>query len=474
MSNFKEKNIKYSTFCQNVLKKSAIVHGTLDAKHNEIMKDFAKKKKSLPRLTEKLNELKQDIELLNDPDVYKAVLEKRIKDLEIDKKISKKNKKNQIADIIGKPGSNKININHLNQPNPDDLADLDDLTDLAVPELNTTQTIKELKERIKMLEDYFLVAKLKNNFNDQILELEQEVNKLDSNEDELSYLLDTADILFKYYDNSTKEPVKKNVPTDLQDFFVKIKETKKSNDGDDDKYNLFNKYMKITAGSELKKKSLIQIKMCDKCQIEKTLHLQDGFLTCTGCGDSESIQMDSDKPNFKDQTIEIKTNGYKRMNHFSELLNQCQGKESTDIDPEVFEMIINELNVMKITDLSKLDNKIMRTILKNLKLNSYYEHIPYIINKLNGIPPPTMSRELEDKVRSMVKEVQEPWIAGKKSTRKNFLNNNYVFHKIFELLEEDDFLQYFPYLKSRDKLQEHDDEWKKICEHNRWQFIPSL
>jgi polyhydroxyalkanoate synthesis regulator phasin len=65
MSNFKEKNIKYSTFCQNVLKKSAIVHGTLDAKHNEIMKDFAKKKKSLPKLTEKLNQLKQDIDLLN-------------------------------------------------------------------------------------------------------------------------------------------------------------------------------------------------------------------------------------------------------------------------------------------------------------------------------------------------------------------------------------------------------------------------
>ena len=114
------------------------------------------------------------------------------------------------------------------------------------------------------------------------------------------------------------------------------------------------------------------------------------------------------------------------MNHFSELLNQCQGKESTDIPNDVFEKIINELNVLKITDLSKLDNKIMRTILKNLNLNSYYEHIPYIINKLNGIPPPTMTRELEEKVRSMFKEVQEPWINFKGSERKNFLNNNFV------------------------------------------------
>jgi hypothetical protein len=455
MSNFKEKNIKYSTFCQNVLKESAIVHGTLDAKHNEIMKDFAKKKKSLPKLIDKLNEIKQVLEKLNDSENYKEELTLKLKELEANKKAARinKNKKNQIEDIIGKAYTVK-------EYNPEE------------PEENVSQIIKDLKERIKMLDDFFSINKLKNSLIDQSNDLEQEIQKLEENEEELTYLLDTADILFKYYDSSIKETKKTNVPTDLQDFFVKIKETKKSND--DDKYNLFNKYMKITAGSELKKKSQIQIRTCDKCKIEKTLHLQDGFLTCTGCGDSESIQMDSDKPNFKDQTVESKPNGYKRMNHFSELLNQCQGKESTDIQPEIFERIINELNVMKITDLSKLDNKIMRTILKNLNLNSYYEHIPYIINKLNGIPPPTMSRELEEKVRSMFKEVQEAWISGKKSSRKNFLNNNFVFHKIFELLEEDTFLQYFPYLKSRDKLQEHDDEWKKICEYNRWEFIASL
>jgi len=455
MSNFKEKNIKYSTFCQNVLKESTIVHGTLDAKHNEIMKDFAKKKKSLPKLIEKLNEIKQVLDKLNDPENYKAELTLKLKELEINKKAEKinKNKKNQIEDIIGKGTT-------VRETNTEDL------------EENVSQIIKDLKERIKILDDFFLINKLKNSLNDQLNELEQEIQKLEENEDELTYLLDTADILFKYYDSSVKETKKTNVPTDLQDFFVRIKETKKSNE--DDKYNLFNKYMKITAGSELKKKSQVQIRTCDKCKIEKTLHLQDGYLTCTGCGDSDPIQMDSDKPNFKDQIIESKPNGYKRMNHFSELLNQCQGKESTDIQPEIFERIINELNVMKITDLSKLDNKIMRSILKNLNLNSYYEHIPYIINKLNGIPPPTMSRELEEKVRSMFKEVQEAWISGKKSNRKNFLNNNFVFHKIFELLEEDTFLQYFPYLKSRDKLQEHDDEWKKICEYNRWEFISSL
>ena len=450
MSNFKEKNIKYSTFCNNVLKKSAIIHGTLDAKHTEIMKDFNKKKQNLPKLELKLNNLKLKLEKLNNPEKYKQELNQKITQLkEINKNTKvKKNKKNQLENIINI--DNDIFIDNI---------------------LSEDNVLDELEKLLIILEDQFQINKLKNNIDDEIKEIDEDIQSIENNDDELNYLNDTADILFKYYDTNTTENKKINMPNDLQDFFTKIKETKTN---DNDKYNLFNQYMKITTNTELKKHSIITIKMCSKCGVEKTLHLQDGFLTCTLCGDSESVQIDSDKPNYKDPIIENKPNGYKRMNHFSELLNQCQGKESTDIPQEIFQRIINELNVLKITDLSKLDNKVMRSILKNLNLNSYYEHIPYIINKLNGVPPPTMSRELEEKVRSMFKEVQEPWVAGKKTSRKNFLNNNYVFHKIFELLEEDDFLQYFPYLKSREKLQEHDDEWKKICSHNKWQFIASL
>jgi len=457
MSNFKEKNIKYSTFCQNVLKKSAIIHGTLDSKHNEIMKEFTKKKKFLPKLKLKLKKLKNDLENLNNPEEYRNILNNKLKELKLDKKNIKKNINNQIQNII--------NVNPINN----EIEESEIIEDIFI---NPNDNIAHINNQLSMLNDQFNINKLKNDISDQIIELEEEIKSIENNDDELNYLNDTSDILFKYYDTSTKDK-KIHMPTDLQDFFVKIKETKKINDHDD-KYYLFNKYMKITTNTELKKQSAISLKVCNICNIEKTLHLQEGYLTCTSCGLSEPIQMDSDKPNYKDSIIENKPNGYKRMNHFSELLNQCQGKESTDIPQDIFQKIINELNVLKITDLSKLDKDLMRSILKNLNLNSYYEHIPYIINKLNGMPPPTMSRELEDKVRSMFKEVQEPWVAGKKDSRKNFLNNNYVFHKIFELLEEDIFLQYFPYLKSREKLQEHDDEWKKICEHNKWQFISSL
>ena len=457
MSNFKEKNIKYSTFCQNVLKKSAIIHGTLDSKHNEIMKEFEKKKENLPKLKLKLEKLISDLQKIDNNEEInkqKIIYQNEINNIEENllkntKKV-KKNKNNQIANIIISDNStNKIKQKKKNE-------DYESLIFLYNNEINK-------------LDNIFEKNKIKNELNDQINELKEEIINIENNEDELNYFNDTSDILFKYYNNN-KETKKIEPSNDLNDLFNKINKYK----NEDDNFNLFNKYMKITKNTELKKEIVSQLKICSLCNIEKTLHLQDGFLICVNCGESEHILIDSDKPNYKDPLIENKVNGYKRMNHFSELLNQCQGKESTDIPDEIFEKIIKKLNELKITDLSKLDNKIMRNVLKNLNLNSFYEHIPYIINKLNGIPPPTMSRELEEKVRSMFKEVQEPWINFKGSSRKNFLNNNYVFHKIFELLEEDKFIVYFPYLKSREKLQEHDEIWKKICEHNKWEFIPSL
>ena len=60
------------------------------------------------------------------------------------------------------------------------------------------------------------------------------------------------------------------------------------------------------------------------------------------------------------------------------------------------------------------------------------------------------------------------------NTGANFLSYSYVLHKFVQLLELDDFLPCFMLLKSREKLQQQDQIWKKICEYLKWQYIPSL
>ena len=115
-----------------------------------------------------------------------------------------------------------------------------------------------------------------------------------------------------------------------------------------------------------------------------------------------------------------------------------------------------------------------REILKKLKKNKYYEHVPHIINRLNGIPPPIMSRETEEELRRMFKEIQIPFHKYCPKARKNFLSYSYVLHKFVQLLELDEFLPCFMLLKSREKLHQQDLIWNKICKHLNWQFIKSL
>ena len=43
-----------------------------------------------------------------------------------------------------------------------------------------------------------------------------------------------------------------------------------------------------------------------------------------------------------------------------------------------------------------------------------------------------------------------------------------------QLIDMDEFLKYFPLLKSKEKLIEQDDIWKKICNELKWEFIPSI
>jgi hypothetical protein len=64
-SNFKDKNIKYSSFCNNILNKSLLIHGTLDSKHQDKMKEFEKRDKVLLKLQNKLYQLNEEYNIIN-------------------------------------------------------------------------------------------------------------------------------------------------------------------------------------------------------------------------------------------------------------------------------------------------------------------------------------------------------------------------------------------------------------------------
>ena len=222
---------------------------------------------------------------------------------------------------------------------------------------------------------------------------------------------------------------------------------------------------------------LSEIDVCPDCGEERVLIHHEAMLLCPNpkCARSDPVLVDSNRPSYKDGAREgTSYYSYKRINHFNEWLAQFQAKETTDIPDDVYHSIYVELKKERIHNMANITPAKMKEILKRLKLNKYYEHIPHITNRINGQPAPVMTRATEEKLRSMFKEIQGPFLKHCPPERKNFLSYSYVLHKFCQLLGLDHFLPCFPLLKSREKLHLQDVIWENICRELRWEFIKSV
>lgn len=165
---------------------------------------------------------------------------------------------------------------------------------------------------------------------------------------------------------------------------------------------------------------------------------------------------------------------YNKLKVQSKGLSQFQAKESTEISEDVINLIKEELKKQRIKNIENMELSKLKSILKKLKLNDYYEHISYIKSQITKKSAPTISKETEDKLKKMFEQIQEPFAKYRPPDRINFLSYSYVLHKFCQLLELDDFIKYFPLLKSRQKLRAQDQIWKGICKDLKWQFYPSV
>lgn len=235
---------------------------------------------------------------------------------------------------------------------------------------------------------------------------------------------------------------------------------------------LYDEYLTVIDNTHPKKTKQRQSNLCD-CLGEKVLNQTDGCFVCKSCGDVETILIGTEKPNYKEPTQDSGTYAYKRINHLTEILSQLQAKESTDIPPKVFDNVNREIKKRKINK-DDLDMFSLRKILKKLTYRKYYEHAPHMLQIINGKEPPNFTRKDEMRIKKMFKDIQKPFTLYCPKDRKNFLNYSYVLHKFCELLELDDYLEYFPLLKNTTKLKQHDKIWKNICKHMRWKYYKSI
>lgn len=282
------------------------------------------------------------------------------------------------------------------------------------------------------------------------------------------YYLNNSQYIFQYFeDKKNINNVSKSNTDIVYDFFNnknKIILQKDNNLSNIDKYFYYVNNRLINLDN-----FCFNSDICTSCKKGELVYVEsDGICVCKNCFVSFKYLIENEKPSYKEPPKEVCFHAYQRINHLREILAQFQAKESTHIPQMVFDDIKNQVKKerLKIEDLT---NEKIKEILKNRDHNKYYEHIPYIKDKL-GIKPPVMPPDLEETLCNLFNETQKPYAKYCPPDRVNFLNYYYTLYKLCELLGETKYLSEFPMLKDREKLIEQDEIWKKICNDLGWEF----
>ena len=432
---------------------------TLDAKHNNILQSFTENKNSIVDLQNELNNINSIINELNIENAKSPIL-----NLLLQQKIWEYDDRKKILEET---------INRIDN--------------------NIDETEYMLKTG-KLLSDYYKIINDEKQMasSDAVFEKKQKKSDFEfKNKNKKIYAVDSVDTID---DLDTLDTVDDIDTLDADDDIDKIKNVKNgvntfiksekdlnlnldnTNTSIHNKDTIYEKFMLLIDKNyiNINNDNIDIFDMCNKCMVEMLLNNNTGQLICPKCGMMENIIVDSDKPSFKEPPKEMTSFCYKRINHLNEFLAQFQAKETTDIPEDVYNEILMEIKKERITNMAVITPDKMRILLKKIKKNDYYEHIPYIINQLNGLPAPVIAPEIEEIIRGMFKAIQIPFEKYCPQKRKNFLSYNYVMYKFFELLELDEYLDCFQLLKSRTKLHQQDEIWKNICKDLNWEFIKSL
>jgi hypothetical protein len=345
-------------------------------------------------------------------------------------------------------------------------------------------TIPELKLERQEIRDKFkneydeLTVEQRLDLQDKINELTEKIKEINSKKK--NYYLDNSKYIFEYFENKKNISIGNNLQSTsnktkmLNSLFKINQENDIDTSEQNENNNIVQKYLSNIDDNFLDINSFVcQKDICNVCHRGELIPIEeDGVLVCNNCSRTIPYLIENEKPSYKEPPKEVCFYAYKRINHFKEILAQFQGKETTQIPPDVIEDIKLQIKKERI-DMSEITNLKTKEILKKLGYNKYYEHIPFIKDKL-GIKPPIMSQELEETLCNLFIEIQSYYSKHCPEDRVNFLNYYYTAFKLCELLGEEQYLDDFPMLKDPEKRIEQDIIWKKICEELDWEFIPTI
>ena len=311
---------------------------------------------------------------------------------------------------------------------------------------------------------------------DECLEIRDRIKEINASikkhqQDYKNYYLHNSEYIFEYFETKKTITSGGSMKTKSLNAFFNLPEAKKTEELFKNQHNNVEKYLASIDQTYMDvSKYVYPTDICQFCHHGEMIPVEsEGIMVCNQCAKQVVFLIDNEKPSYKEPPKEACFYAYKRINHFREILAQFQAKETTCIPENVLESIKQQIKKERI-EISQFTDKKAKEIMKKLGFNKYYEHIPFIKDKL-GIKPPVMTPDLEERLCNLFMEIQGPYAKFCPDDRVNFLNYYYTVYKLCELLGRREFLPFFPMLKDREKRIEQDQIWKQICIELDWEFI---
>ena len=150
---------------------------------------------------------------------------------------------------------------------------------------------------------------------DELNALKKRLSKYENHDEEVEYYMNTAPILFQYYDilengkdNATKAVV--HTENSILKYFMKpagSNEPQMPSTSNIDRASLLDKYLHITDPNYIKPIEIDNSK--DKCphcsSVDRNIMLNDGMIYCNNCHSIENIIIDHERPSYKDPPKEM-------------------------------------------------------------------------------------------------------------------------------------------------------------------------
>lgn len=191
-----------------------------------------------------------------------------------------------------------------------------------------------------------------------------------------------------------------------------------------------------------------------------------GSLVCDSCGVVQPGLVFYESMYGRD--VSRRSSNYKRIHHWHERISQLLLMES-QIPHEQMLAIAERLCDGTYAVINK---DAVRAVLRSLNMQLYIEKWLQIIFRCTRIAPPIPGNLLVHKLDEMFQSLQEPFNCFRTAKRKNFLNYNYVFCRLFQRVHCTQFCMFFPLIKSKQKLKQLDEMWDLMAESLRWDLKP--